>query len=552
MKTAALLQNWTGEICLKMALQELEKRKRHISTKTRAPTAVPIPIDGERPAAYADRVGEWYVAQKSPEHRKSYGLYLTPISTADFMAKQIRVSGSQLRILDPAAGCGVLACTAVEVLVSRSNKPTIINIVAYEIDRQLIPALQSVLAYLTRWCGSGYGVMLKVTIKKSDFILTHTQKFDIVISNPPYFKIRKSDPRAAAVADVIHGQPNIYALFMITGASILKTRGDFIFIVPRSFASGLYFKQFRAIFFGMIRPVSIHVFDSRRDVFARDGTLQENIIFSGVREDHWNNVECIRILALSSSHGASDITDSYYHTVPMATILDLTSVDKILRLPLSAKDDAALDQVDSWPSTLHSLGLKISTGRIVTFRMINFIDNEGSVPTTHVPLLWMNHVQAMKITWPLNTRKPEFVKLAGADMLLVPNRNYVLLRRFSTKEENRRLIAAPYIADNFAVPNIGLENHLNYIYRPDGTLSEDEAWGLATLYNSRLLDTYFRVTNGTTQVNATELRTMPLPLREAIIALGRQAKNLPDPMEGLDARVTRMVTFQELKDASVG
>ena len=535
-----------------MAPQELEKRQRHISTKTQAPTAVPLPIDGERPAAYADRVGEWYVAQKSPEHRKNYGLYLTPISAADFMAKQIRASGSQLRILDPAAGCGVLACTAVEVLVSRANKPKIINIVAYEIDRQLIPALQSVLAYLTRWCGSGYGVTLKVVIKKTDFILTHTQKFDVVISNPPYFKIRKSDPRAAAVASVIHGQPNIYALFMITSANILKARGDFIFIVPRSFASGLYFKQFRTVFFGMIRPILIHAFDSRRDVFVRDGTLQENIIFSGVREDHWNNVECMRILALSSSQGASDINDSYHHTVPMATILDLTSVDKILRLPLSTKDDAALAQVDSWPNTLHSLGLKISTGRVVAFRMANFIDNEGSVPTTHVPLLWMNHVQAMEITWPLNTRKPEFVKLVGADILLVPNRNYVLLRRFSTKEENRRLIAAPYIADNFSVPSIGLENHLNYIYRPGGTLSEDEAWGLATLYNSRLLDTYFRITNGTTQVNATELRTMPLPLRETIIALGRQVKNLPDPMEGLDARVAKMVTFQELKDASVG
>jgi adenine-specific DNA-methyltransferase len=36
--------------------------------------------------------------------------------------------------------------------------------------------------------------------------------FDLVIANPPYFKIPKSDPRAQAAAAIVHGQPNIYAL----------------------------------------------------------------------------------------------------------------------------------------------------------------------------------------------------------------------------------------------------------------------------------------------------------------------------------------------------
>ena len=513
---------------------------------------MPSPIDGERPTAYADRVGEWYVAQKSAEYRKEYGLYLTPISTADFMARQIRVSGSQLHVLDPAAGCGILACTAIEVLISRPSKPKAIDIAAYEIDRQLIPTLQSVLAYLTKWCRSKHGVTLKVTIKDEDFIFARAQKFDVVISNPPYFKISKADPRAMAVANVVHGQSNIYALFMTVSAAMLKKHGDFVFIVPRSFTSGPYFRQFRTVFFDMIRPISVHVFDSRRDAFSRDDVLQENVIFAGMREDHWSKAKCTRSLALSSSRGADDISDSDHHVVPMEVTLDLTSVNKILRLPLSGKDDAALALIDSWPNALHSLGLKISTGRVVAFRATDLIDQEGSVPTVHTPLLWMNHVQAMEITWPLNKRKPEFIKRKGAGILLVPSRNYVLLRRFSAKEEDRRLVAAPYIADDFAVSEIGLENHLNYIYRPGGTLSTDEAWGLATLYNSRLLDIYFRATNGNTQVNATELRTMPLPLRETIVALGRQAKNLPDPMEDIDARVTRLVAPQELKELAVG
>ena len=107
-----------------------------------------------------------------------------------------------------------------------------------------------------------------------------------------------------------------------------------------------------------------------------------------------------------------------------------------------------------------------------------------------------------------------------AKALLTPNRNYVLLRRFSAKEEARRLTAAPYIAADFGVPAVGLENHLNYVHRPGGTLSEDEAWGLAALYNSRLLDIWFRTVNGNTQVSATELRAMPLP------AVGRRSRAL--------------------------
>ena len=84
---------------------------------------------------------------------------------------------------------------------------------------------------------------------------------------------------------------------------------------------------------------------------------------------------------------------------------------------------------------------------------------------------------------------------------------------------------------------MGLENHLNYIHRPGGQLSDDETLGLAALYNSHLLDTYFRTINGNTQVSATELRSIPLPAHEIIVALGQRVKNLDDPMQHLELHV---------------
>ena len=158
----------------------------------------------------------------------------------------------------------------------------------------------------------------------------------------------------------------------------------------------------------------------------------------------------------------------------------------------------------------------------------------------------------MQTTWPLRRHKKEYVLRDGAERLLVPNRNYVLVRRFSAKEEKRRLTAAPYVAKRFGFADLGLENHLNYIHRPNGALSEDESWGLAALYNSRLLDRYFRCINGNTQVSATELRAMPLPPASVIAALGSRVKRMIDPLATLDDTVMEMAVPQDRREMLLG
>ena len=528
---------------------------------------IPLPRDGERPVAYSDRIGEWYAALRSDRQRKDHGLFLTPVPAADFMGQRITTVERTLRILDPAAGAGILCCAAVEALMSRASPPHAIDLVAYEVDAELIAPLRATLDYLADWCLDRFRVRITLRLEAADFILANAQAlpteglfpsrpevkgFDLIIANPPYFKIGKGDPRAVAVAGVVHGQPNIYALFMAVGAALLRQGGDFIFITPRSFASGPYFRRFRAVFFDMIRPRRIHVFGSRRDPFRRDAVLQENVIITGVRHDHWCEDGSAARLSISSSLGVHDIDAPNVREVSANAVLDFASIDRNLRLPVCDEDDEALALVDSWPSSLADLGLNISTGPVVPFRATELIARHGNVPASHVPLLWMNHVRAMRATWPLNQRKPEYITRTGAEALLVANRNYVLVRRFSAKEEPRRLMAAPWIAAEFPIPELGLENHLNYVHCPGGALSEDEALGLAALYNSHLLDTWFRTVNGNTQVSATELRSMPLPSREAIVALGQRVKHLDDPMAQVDELLASTIVQPPLKEVAVG
>jgi adenine-specific DNA-methyltransferase len=128
----------------------------------------------------------------------------------------------------------------------------------------------------------------------------------------------------------------------------------------------------------------------------------------------------------------------------------------------------------------------------------------------------------MTLVWPHHKPgKGQYIQICDQSLpLLIPNKNYVFLRRFSSKDDSSRLIATPYFADTVETDLIGVENHLNYIYRPSGHLDRNEILGLATLLNSALFDTYFRTFNGNINVSATELREMPLPPLEIIKQVG--------------------------------
>lgn len=70
--------------------------------------------------------------------------------------------------------------------------------------------------------------------------------------------------------------------------------------------------------------------------------------------------------------------------------------------------------------------------------------------------------------------------------------------------------------------NIAIENHLNYVVKENGRMSESELYGLFALFNSSYLDKYYRILNGSTQVNSSEVNTIPLPTLNEIEIIGNQ------------------------------
>ena len=454
-----------------------------------------------------------YREQTDDDHKKAWGQFFTSPSIAAFMASLLRPpTRSEVRLLDPGAGTGVLGLSAAEALIVRHGVR--VHLTAVEKEPGAVAALRKAAAAARARLGAA---ALHVDVLDDDFLeldrprlgRTALADFDYAIANPPYFKMSPNDDRGGDA-------PNVYARFMEVAARMLRSEGDLCFIIPRSFAAGYYFRPFRRRFHAAMRLDHVHVFESRRDAFRTDGVLQENIIvlYRRTREPE-------PFVRISCSGGERDLDARFVHDVLRERALSPRDANAVLHIPASERDLRVMDRFASWRGDLASLGLEVSTGPVVPFRAEEHLRAERSKTT--VPMLWLQHVLPGRVEWPLagGFRKPEHIERDAPDKLLVKNRTYVLLRRFSAKEDARRLVAAPYLRGAIRAPLLGLENHVNFIHRKRGELAESEARALSALLNSALFDAYFRISNGNTQVSATELRALPLPeagVLEAIAA----------------------------------
>jgi adenine-specific DNA-methyltransferase len=457
----------------------------------------------EGPLAAAVRTAERCRTCSPETLKKQWGQYFTGAPIAAYMAKMIEPLRAQrnVRILDPGAGTGILGIALAEQLIAQRK---VVHLVAVEAEPTAAKHLEEALALTRNHLGKNFSF----EVLRTDFLdleapalgTTPIALFDVAIGNPPYFKVSPTEARGGDA-------PNIYARFMEVAGRLLVKGGQLCFIVPRSFASGFYFQRFRRRFHAFMRLEQIHVFESRRSAFKGDDVLQENVIVHYRRDTSGEGH-----ILISSSTGEHDLENREEHSVSRDRVLLSSARDTVLFLPLRATDLRILDLFRSFSHTIAHYGLEVSTGPVVPFRAEHELVKEPrSVPT--VPMLWLQHVHGTGVKWPLgaNFRKAEYIRASAQTKLLVANATYVLVRRFSSKEEARRLVAAVLRKGELPGEKIGLENHLNFIYRPGGDLSNDEADALAILLNSALFDAYFRISSGNTQVSATELRALPLP-----------------------------------------
>jgi len=444
------------------------------------------------------------------ERKIGLGQVMTPEGVARFMASLFTFErDSIVKLLDPGAGKGSLSEAFLRKWAEKSSVEAPIFLTAYEVDTDMLRYLESVLDRCQMDIHN-QGGEVGVSILPHDFIQAVATPFEFgnpgvfshAILNPPYKKISGNSMHRKWLRDMGVETVNLYSGFVALALQLLAPGGQLVAIIPRSFCNGPYYRSFRK---GMLRNAAIqhiHLFSSRKEAFSHDGVLQENVIIKLVRGVRQGPI------VLSTSRGGS-FDDYQERTVQFEDVVKSDDTEKFIRIPLDAERDG---MPFPFHHTLDELGIQVSTGPVVDFRLKEFLSDKADHGA--VPLLYPCHFTGGRLCWPakLSKKKNAIRDVSATHRWLYPAGCYVLIRRLSSKEEPRRIVANIITRESLSDYKwIGFENHLNVFHAQKNGLDESLARGLYLYLNSSLADQYFRDFNGHTQVNATDLKKLLYP-----------------------------------------
>lgn len=484
------------------------------------------------------------VADGNRDHRGRLGQFFTPTPTADFMASLFGALPEEVRLLDAGAGEGALSLAAVREICHRHPQVRALHLVAYELDPEILPRLQCNVEICGALCRE-MGIRFSSQLISRDFIEDSREilegglfaetvpGFHAAIVNPPYRKISSNSPERRNLSDLGIETGNLYAGFLALISMRLLPKGQVVAITPRSFCNGPYFQAFRKILLGNMSLRRLHVFDSRTETFKEDQVLQETIIFHAVRG--MPQCETVRV----STSSSCDDSAMAERDVLFSEIVHPGDGQRFIHIPSSEKHLEAKRVIATLPSFLDQLGLQVSTGRVVDFRLRDFIRQDPATGTA--PLVYPAHFNGGSVHWPkIGGKKPNSIFVNEETRLcLVPTGCYVLTKRFTSKEERRRLVASIFDPSEVQGELVGFENHLNYFHAAGYGLDRDLAAGLFAFLNSTMVDDYFRSFSGLTQVNATDLRKLHYPSRRALEAMGQDLTRWDLGQDDIDAILER-------------
>jgi adenine-specific DNA-methyltransferase len=467
-----------------------------------------------QPLDHVDTIRKEVGRQISQERKAELGQFMTPTTVARFMAALFAPSTLQTaRLLDAGAGIGSLSGAFLNLLASGNFDFQRVELTAYEIDAHLREHLARTLSEYQA------GEDVDVSILPGDFIedavrliREGTPRFTHAILNPPYKKINSASRHRLLLRQVGIETVNLYSAFVALAIELMQPGGQIVAIIPRSFCNGPYYRPFRDLIFAKTAIKHLHLFGARDRAFRDDDVLQENVIILLERAAPQSDVTV-------STSMDGDFTDTETHLHPFNRIVFPDDPERFIHVPTSAEhDEKELAPVAN--TSLVDIGLQVSTGPVVDFRVrahVRQMPEPGSVP-----LLYAHHFSGPAIDWPQpGIKKPNAIMRNNeTEKWLYPNGYYVVVRRFSSKEEKRRVVASVVHPEAFNSSVLGFENHLNVLHCGKQGIAEDLAHGIAAFLNCTAVDEQFRRFSGHTQVNATDLRLMKYPSRDTLTQLG--------------------------------
>jgi adenine-specific DNA-methyltransferase len=492
-----------------------------------------------------------YVTANLLTNRKKYAQFFTPLEVASFLASlTLPIEKERIRILDPGAGTGILIAALINHLLNTCQNIKAIDLIAVEIDQSLSDHLFATLKECSTFCEAkkirfSYKIVIEDFLelsydqiqysKQADIFLPEETKvglFDVIILNPPYKKINNSSRSRKILNALEEETTNLYTAFLIIAKYLLETSGQIIAITPRSFCNGTYYKRFRNSFFSSLFFHKIHVYTLRDKTFSEDGVLQENLLFVVSPQKPAQN-----LVSITNSESPQDLA---HQTIKVNHDLIIVPQDKskIIHIITDEYSVRILEKISLLKNKLEDIGISVSTGKVVDFRIGDQL--VANLENNSTALFYPFHFSENEIVWPrYSVKKKEAIAVNDVTLeVLIKSGYYTFCKRFSSKEEKKRIVAAFFDADKFNFELIGVENHLNYFHINNNPLTREIAVGLTNYLNSTIVDQYFRLFNGHTQVNAEDMRYIPIPDIEKLERLGNYYKSLPN-QEEIDSLVEK-------------
>ena len=133
---------------------------------------------------------------------------------------------------------------------------------------------------------------------------------------------------------------------------------------------------------------------------------------------------------------------------------------------------------------------------------------------------------------------------------LVGNNPYLLIRRFSSKEERRRIFSSVYLPEMIKGESdlLGIDNKVNFATSPLFLDDDHYLYGFFVYLSCSLVDRYYRMVSGHTQVNAGDLRFLRYPTPELMKFVGSMVDKVGDKtQEEIDSLSDMFFDIKRLK-----
>ena len=305
----------------------------------------------------------------SKDAKKNDGIFFTPPETVTKIITKIKSHKIDIiRILEPSCG----SCEFINKLIKTFPDADITGI---EYNNIIFDSIKD-----------KFKSYKNVELIKKDYISYEaTNKYDLIIGNPPYYVMKKSDT-PNDYHDYFDGRPNIFILFIIKSLKLLADKGVLAFVLPKNFLNCLYYAKTRQFINDKFKILHI---DNCSDEYI--DTKQDTIMLIVQKQTNPENKSFIL-----------EVSD---YTI-FGNVSDIISLKKYY----------------TKYTTLDKLGFNVNVGNIVWNQCKSILTNDKS----NTRLIYSSDIKDIsEVTTYKNSAKKNYINKPGeSGPLLVINRGY--------------------------------------------------------------------------------------------------------------------------------